>query len=252
MKIKRKPLKPSKSSRPAFLVGWSFGLPTTPDLKNWFDLEYGGPLKIAAESNATNSGSRFTLSHALWSTSLICPLPAEEAAHWREHLHWGHQQAAAILHRAVPPAQAPDMQVFVSRLARGLTLLSEGTSYDVQTGAFFNPSDWTDRPLTSFLLDDHITVTQQDTEDPTAEWFRTMGLSKFGLDELETSRPRGLAAQPTIDRLLHLAGEILRAGQNPKVGATLDSPLLDARVEVVAHRTVPHTTGPLAVRQVRW
>lgn len=252
MKIKRKPLKPSKSSRPAFLVGWSFGLPTTPDLKNWFDLEYGGPLKIMAEANATASSARFTVTHALWSTSLICPLPDDEAAQWRERLQWGHRHAAAILHRAVPPAQAPDMQVFVSRLARGLTLLSDGTSYDMQTGTFFNPSDWTDRPLTTFQLDEHITVSQQDSEDPTSEWFRTLGLSKFGFDELETARPRGLAAQPTIDRLLQLAADIMHNGNNPKVGTSLDSPLLDVRIDVVAHRTVPHTTGPLAVRQVRW
>ncbi len=252
MRIKRKPLKPAKGSRPAFIVGWSFSLPTLTDLKFWFDLEYGGPLRIVPESGTSPSSARMTLAHAEWSTSLICPLPEDESQLWREQLQWSHAQAAAVLHRHVPPAQTRDMQLFLSRLARGLTLLSEGTSYDLQTGAYWNPSDWKDHPLTSFWLEDHVRVTQRDTEDPTSDWFQTSGLAKFGLDELETARPRGLSSHPTTEILLHLATALMESGQNPKVGSALTSPLVEGPVTVTSHRTVPHVTGPMAVRQVRW
>lgn len=252
LKIKRKPPKPAKGGRPAFVVGWSFSLPTITDLKFWFDLEYGGPLKIAPETGTTPSSARLTLSHALWSTSIICPLPEDEARLWQDQLQWGHAHAAAVLQRQAAPAQTCDTQLFLRRLARGLALLSEGTSYDVQTESFQNPSDWKDRPLTTFLLEDHVTVVQSDTEDPTSEWFRTMGLSKFGLDELETARPRGLASRPTIDMLLQLSAALIQTGHNPKVGTTIVSPLIDLPVQVVSHRTVPRAAGPLPVRQVRW
>lgn len=252
MKIKRKPPKPARNGRPAFIVGWSFSLPTITDLKFWFDLEYGGPLKVVPEHGTSASSARLTLSHALWSTSLICPLPEEDARLWQDQLRWGHAQAAAVLHRQVPPAQSRDFQLFLSRLARGLALLSEGTSYDVHTGSFLNPSDWKDRRLDSFHLDDHLSVQQSDSEDPTSDWFRTMGLAKFGLDELETSRPRGLTTQPTIQALMELAIEVMRTGHNPTVGSTLSSAPQNQPVEVVSHRTIPHTTGTLAVRRVRW
>ncbi|GKS59831.1 hypothetical protein YTPLAS18_33580 [Nitrospira sp.] len=252
MKIKRKAPKPGKAGRPAFVVGWSFSLPTITDLKFWFDLEYGGPLKLVPENGATASCVRMTLSHIQWSTSLVCPLPEEESERWRHQLHWGHTQTAAILHRQGPPSQARDLQLFLSRLARGLVLLSEGTSYDVHTEAFGNPSDWKDRTLTSFWLDDHVTVIQPEAEDPTSEWFRTMGLTKFGLDELETARPRGLAGGRTIEILMDAAETILDSGQNPTVGSTIHAARNGLTLHIVSHRTLPHTTGPLPIRRLQW
>lgn len=252
MKIKRKAPKSGKTGRPAFIVGWSFSLPTITDLKFWFDLEYGGPLKPVPENGTTASSARMTLSHAQWSTSLVCPLPEEESEIWQHQLHWGHTQAAAIFHRQVPPAQARDQQLFLGRLARGLVLLSEGTSYDVQTEGFRNPSDWKDRTLTSFWLDDHVTVTQPDSEDFTSEWFRTMGLTKFGLDELETARPRGLAGGPTTEILMDAAETLLDSGQNPTVGSALQAGRNGLTLRIVSHRTIPHTAGPLPIRRVQW
>ncbi len=249
MKIKRKA---PKSGRPAFVVGWAFAVPTTTDLKVWFDLEYGGPLRIEPESGAGPLARRFTATHALWRTTLVCPLPAEEAGRWKERLQWGHEQAAVVLHRSAPPSQCCDVQLFLGRLARGLTLLSEGTAYDVAGEAFLNPSDWRHHPLTAFSMEDHVSVVHMDAEDPTSEWFRTAGLGKFGLDELETARPRGLASRPTVETLLALAGELLRRGQNPPVGSTLSAGGEDLDVHVVSHRTIPHTTGVLPIRRVCW
>jgi hypothetical protein len=250
VKIKRKPLRPAKGGRPAYVIGWSFALPTTTDLKFWFDLEYGGPLKIEPEPGP--SPTRFRVSHAIWNTTLLFPLPQAESQSWKDQLEWGHGQAAILLQRHAPPSQACDTQLFSSRLARGLTLLSEGTAYDVGTGSFLNPSDWKDRPLAEFHLDEHVAIIQPDSEGPTAEWFRTMGLSKFGLDELETARPRGLPGGPTRDILLRAAVELLMSGQSPKVGSmfTLSDPRQD--IHVLSHRTIPHAAGPLSVRLLRW
>ncbi|MFO0775570.1 MAG: hypothetical protein U0172_12985 [Nitrospiraceae bacterium] len=247
MKIKRKAPKPSSQDRPAFLVGWSFDAPSPTDLTFWFDLEYGGPLKLQP-----STPSRMTASHALWNTSLVWPLSQAESEQWQSQLGWSHSQVSMVLHRSAPPAAMRDMQLLQSRLARGLTLLSEGTSYDVLTGTFWNPSDWRDRPLSTFDLHDHVTILHPDTEDVTSEWFRTAGLVKFGLDELEVARPRGLSSQPTVDCLLAIAEELLHNGQNPKVGSALSVQEAPSPVEVVGHRTIPHAMGPLAVRRVRW
>lgn len=252
MKIKRKPPKPAQGGRPAFVIGSSFSLPTTTDLKFWFDLEYGGPLKIEPEPGGPSFPSRFTVTHAIWSTTIISPVPEEEADRWKEQLQWGHAHAAIVLHRSAPPAQACDAQLFSGRLARGLTLLAEGTAYDVRTGAFLNPSDWKDRPLALFQLEDHVAIQPQDSEDPTSEWFRTMGLSKFGLDELETARPRGLSSTATTATLLELAATLIQTGQNLKVGSTIGLPSAGTKIQVVSHRTIPHTTGPLSIRRLQW
>jgi hypothetical protein len=160
--------------------------------------------------------------------------------------------AAMIMQRQVPLAQAFDAHLFGSRLARGLTLLTEGTAYDLTAGSFLNPSDWKDRPLVSFRLADHVTVAQADSADPAHELFLTKGLSKFGMDELETLSPRGLPGQHTIDRLLQIGEELLRSGRTPTVGSTIPLPLLALDVQVIAHRTIPHARGPLSVRRIDW
>jgi hypothetical protein len=258
VKIKRKASHAAKPGRPTFVVGYSFAAPTATDLRFWFDLEYGGPLKLQSEhvspsaARPPSTAEWIAVSHTTWVATLCLTLPSEQAETWKEQLGWGHPMAALIMQRHAPPGQAFDTHLFSSRLARGLTLLTEGTTYDLATGAFLNPSDWKDRPLVSFRLADHISVLQADSVDPSHEHFQTHGLSKFGMDELETLSPQGLPAHSTMDRLLQIAEELLRSGQNPRVGSTIALPFLALDVHVIAHRTVPHARGPLSIRRIGW
>lgn len=253
MKIKRKTGHSAKPGRPVFIVGYSFAPPTITDLRFWFDLEYGGPLKLQSEpSHPPSSSEGIGVSHATWSASLCLALPREQAESWKEQLGWGHSMAAMIMQRQAPPGQAFDAHLFGSRLARGLTLLTEGTAYDLAAGSFLNPSDWQDRPLNSFRLADHVTVSQTDDTDPAHDCFQTHGLSKFGMDELEALSPRGLPGQHTIDRLLQIAEALLHSGRTPTVGSAIPLPRLALDVQVIAHRTIPHVRGPLSVRRIAW
>lgn len=160
--------------------------------------------------------------------------------------------AAMIMQRQAPPGQAFDAHLFSSRLARGLTLLTEGTAYDLAADAFVNPSDWQDRPLASFRLADHVTVSQTNETDPMHDCFRTHGLSKFGMDELEALNPRGLPGQHATDRLLQIAESLLHSGLTPTVGSTIPLLRLALDVQVLAHRTIPHVHGPVSVRRIAW
>ncbi len=66
----------------------------------------------------------------------------------------------AVAPSIVPPRDMPDTILFAARLARGLTLLTQGTAHDIITNQYVNPSDWQDRPLTHFIAADHIPIMQ--------------------------------------------------------------------------------------------
>ncbi|MGE3154944.1 MAG: hypothetical protein AB7G48_20425 [Nitrospiraceae bacterium] len=252
MKIKRKAGRIAKPGRPVFIVGYSFASPTITDLRFWFDLEYGGPLKIHPGQPPSSLTEWIDVSHTTWAATLCLALPNEETEPWKEQLGWRHPLAAMIMQRQVPPGEAIEAHLFGSRLARGLTLLTDGTAYDLTAGAFLNPSDWRDRPLASFCLADHVSVVQVDSSDPAHECFQTHGLSKFGMDELEVLSPRGLPGQHTIDRLLRIAEALMHGVRTPTVGSTVSLPLLALDLHVISHRTIPHVRGPLSVRRIGW
>lgn len=143
------------------------------------------------------------------------------------------------------------MILHAARLARGLTLLTDGTAYDVTTATYLNPSDWRDRPLASFQIGDHVTVLQGDADQPDREWFYTRGLSKFGLDEIEVVQPLGLPSRPVIDHLMGIAEEVIRLGRSPKIGTTISIPERGLSVRVIRHRTISADI-PLILREVKW
>lgn len=130
--------------------------------------------------------------------------------------------------------------------------MTQGTAYDVFSHLHLNPSDWTDRPLIQFRAADHVAVTQTDAPEAHAEWFHTLGLSKFGLDEFETLRPIGLSGRPILDTLAAIAEEILHMGRVPNVGTTLPLPLLGLSFQVLRHRTAAPTGLSLAFREIVW
>jgi hypothetical protein len=244
MKIRKKSPKPSGSGQPLYIVGYSSPAPSAAELQLWFDLEYGGPLKLR------ESGDTMLATHGPWNVQ--AQLASYQADGWSEQLNWRHARAGVILRPSVTPQAAPDLVLFAARLARGVALLTQGTAYDTITHAYLNPSDWTDRTLDRFLAADHVTVSQADSPDPQADWFHTLGLSKFGLDELEVFRPVGLPGRPTLETLAGIVDELIRIGRSPNVGTTIPLPVLGISITVKRHRTAAPAGLSLPFREISW
>lgn len=252
MKIRRKAAKRPASAVPLYVLGYGGTPPIPEELAVWFDLEYGGPLRIKADPGPSPDLPCLRATHGPWEAALRLSLPAADAEDWRESLAWGHAQAGQVLLTKTQPGQAVDLVLHAARLARGVTLLTGGTAYDVRSQAYLNPADWQDRPLTQFIARDHIAVEQADADGTGRERFHTRGLAKFGLDELEVFRPMGLPGRPTVEQLAAIAEEIVRLGHSPKVGASLSLPGIGLTLSVTKHRTVPEATGPVAFREITW
>ena len=253
MKIRRKAAKLPPSAPPLYIVGYRGSSPAPEELAIWFDVEYGGPLRLQADSGPSlGAPPQFRAVHGPWEAAIRLLLPAADAEAWKESLAWGHPNAGQVRLARTAPSKAIDVVLHAARLARGLTLLTGGTAYDLRTQTYLNPSDWQDRPLTQFSAGDHVTVEQSDADKAGRERFYTKGLAKFGLDELEVFRPMGLSGRPTSERLTDIAETIIRLGQSPKVGASLTLPGIGLTLSVTKHRTVPSAEGPLAFREIAW
>ncbi len=252
MKIKRKAPKPSRTQPPLYILGYSFTAPSMDDLMGWYNLEYGGPLVIREDS--TSPGSLHA-AHGSWSARIHMPVPHEEAQGMKEGLAWEHGELAKITPSSTTPSNITDTILFSARLARGLTSLSQGTALDVTTQGYLNPSDWQDHSLAYFVVRDHVTVTHGDGHaagrDDHHEWVYTLGLNKFGLDELEIFHPKGLPSTDAMEILIEAADEILRAGKSPKVGAQVRLSLLGRSVDVVRHRTAAPAGRMVGFRELR-
>jgi hypothetical protein len=233
VRIRKKAPKPAASKPPLYVIGYSFSAPSPDELKIWYDLEYGGPLTLqqSAQTGVLSSG------HGPWRAWLTISLPQEEARSVSEQAVWDHRNVGLVSPAAAAPDVAADTVLFAARLARGLTLLTQGTALDPVTQRYSNPSDWNDRPLALFQLRDHVDMVQGEAEDAGQDWFHTMGMSKFGLDELETWQPRGLPADSPMQVLDEAANQILRQGHNPKVGSTMAIPSLARTIAIDKHRT---------------
>lgn len=250
MKIRRKPPKLARHGHPLYVIGYSSPAPQLAEVQAWFDLEYGGPIKFKEE--ATSPSALVLAIHGPWNAAIQIGLPSAETDSWKERLGWGHSQAGLVLPASAATSKAADLILHASRLARGLTLLTDGTAYDVITHEYLNPSDWKDRPLNHFRTADHIVVGHVESGDSGLERFYTGGLTKFGLDELETLRPVGLPSRPILDSLADIAGEILLVGHSPRVGSTLEMPGLGIAVQVMKHRTTVPSEGSVPVREIVW
>jgi hypothetical protein len=189
--------------------------------------------------------------HGPWQALVRLSLPETEAEAWKQRLAWSHTRCAGLWRSTATRGDAIDATLHGARLVRGLVLLTGGTAYDVPAQTYLNPSDCTDRRLDAFEIRDHVVVTQSEDAER-GEWFSTRGLSKLGLDEIEVFRPVGLPATPAMDALLTIAADLVRLGQSPKVGATLEIPDLNQSIRIVRHRTVPSADTPLILREVAW
>jgi hypothetical protein len=245
MKIRKKSPKPAPAKAPLYVVGYRGMPPSLDELKIWYDLQYGGPLVWLERATE----GRASASHGPWLAHVLTGLPDSDAAQWQQVLSWDHQELSTVALSSATPATITDTVLVAARLARGLTLLTQGTAFDVACHEYLNPSDWNDRPLNVFVTADHITVQHSETDDRSSDWFYTLGLTKFGLDELEVIQPRGLPDTETIALLQCAADVILRKGQNQKVGSTLDLHALAHTIRFIRHRTAAPIGRMLAFRQ---
>lgn len=248
MRIRKKTPKPSANRPPLYFIGYRGTAPSTEEIKTWYEREYGGPLALRHEEGAPES---WQASHAPWTAYVVMPLPASHTGDIMKQLAWEHELMGAVAPPVSTPREMPDLVLFAARLARGLTLLTQGTAYDVTTRTYRNPSDWQDRPLTEFILDDHFTLTHDDTSIPDHIWSYSLGLSKFGLDELEIRQEKGLPERTAEELLTESARTLLRLGQSPKVGTDLALPLLGRTVRIVNYRTAAPAGRMLGFRELR-
>lgn len=250
-KIKKKTSQKKTRTIPAFVIGYSYVDPLPPGyLAAWFNQLYGGPLQIRLRDESGHT--HFEALHTTWGVAVNTALPAETAETWKDRLHWSHSQLAEVMPFQNAGQDKRDVALHTARIVRGITLLTEGTAYDNLSHSFLNPSDWNDRPLNQFDLQEHVRVEQKENIDSSQMWFYTLGLAKFGLEEIETFRPLGLADQPVIDQLLAIANEILSIGKVAKVGDQFPLWENGQLVTIVRHRT-DHSTGRvIQLREVKW
>lgn len=248
-KIKKK--KSGTQALPAFLIGWTHGEPPPPGyLGAWFDKLYGGPLAIRFLS--ANGHNHFEAAHTNWKAQVQLVPSKEVVAQWQGRLQWEHRHLAQVFALPKPQVDRQDEVLHLARIARGLTLLLEGTAYDVAAGVYLNPTDWKDRDLNMFHINDHVQVEQQEQMQHMRMWLHTRGLIKFGLDEVESFQPIGLSGKEQECMLYDVAGHLLIHGKNPKVGEQIPfGGETGGQVEVVRHRTDPLYGIPLAFREVR-
>ena len=249
-KIKKK--KPAAQAMPAFLVGWTHGdVPPPGYLSAWFDQLYGGPLQIRFLS--TQGHQHFEATHTSWKAQVELAPSAEKVQQWNECLHWEHPRLMQVT--ALTKTQQADQQdhiLHLARIARGLTLLLEGTTYDVGSGVYRNPSDWKDHDLCVFQIDDHIQVEQHDQMESLRTWVHTRGLQKFGLDEIETFHPMGVSGRESEPRLYQVAEERIAQGKNLKIGEPINLGQGGGQGRVVRHRTDSLYGRPIAFREIQW
>lgn len=248
-KIKRK-MKVSRARRPSFVVGYVGESPPPGFLSAWYNQEYGGPLHIRFSS--TQSFAIIEASHLDWKADIQFESSPDEVSQLRDQIGWDHPGLTQVFATSRIGVSRMDGVLFVARLIRGLTLLTEGTAYDLVSGLYWNPSDWSDRSLVQFHIADHVHVHQEESLADGRQWFVTRGMGKLGQEELEVFRPRGLPERPTKERLLDFAHECLLLGKSPKVGDLLHLRAYEIVGRIVKHRTISIASGQVNVREVCW
>ncbi len=253
-KIKRKP-KSRLQKLPTYIIGYTgSGCPPPGFLAAWFNQEYGGPLSI--QLSPSGDIVNFDAVHATWKAAVTGILSVDMRQAWKEQLGWDHETAAAVYPLSSQEAGGRisdcDVVLHVARIARGLSLLTEGTTYDLVMEQFLNPSDWQDHRLERFQLHDHVRVEQRERMEEGTMWFLTQGLAIFGIEELETFQPRGLPEQATIEALLEIAEVFIQRGKGLNVGESEQYNGINRVVKVLRHRTDRSLGKPVILREVVW
>ncbi len=195
----------------------------------------------------------FEAVHTSWTASIDLAPSDEQVSRWQSSLQWDHPHVGFIGAPILTGQDRRDAVLHGARLARGLSLLTEGTTLDLGTGAYLNPSDWRDRNLETFVLEDHVQIEQHERVGEGRMWLHTRGLGKFGLDELETFQSIGLTERECRHRLLETAETIIRQNRNLKIGEQIDIPgEKPCRATAVRHRTDSLYGHPIAFREMTW
>ena len=249
-KIKKKKAGGSRAL-PAYVIGFTHADPPPPGfLVAWFDQQYGGPLTI--EFLTPTGNAQFDASHTQWRGRINMKPDAQISKMWGEQLHWEHSSTIVVSPGSNSGQSKIDVMLHVARLARGLTLLTDGTAYDVAADVYLNPSDWQDQALSRFLVNEHIQIEQREKLESGQVWFYTRGLSKFGLDELECLRPTGLSETVVKEVLEESAEYVVNLGKVPKIGEAINLHNAGQVVKIVRHRTDQSFGRPIALRELEW
>ncbi len=250
-KIKKKKAAFAQPMVPAFLVGWTHDDPPPPGfLSSWFDREYGGPLTIRFWESSGHY--RFDACHTVWTVRVDLSPTSEQVSQWQASLQWEHSHIACLGFPSLGGQDRADRVLHLARLARGVCLLTGGTTFDCSTGTYMNPSDWRNCGLTGFVVEDHVKVEQQIRTGEERLWLHTRGLTKFGWDELEAFRGVGLTTEDCQRRLLETAAAIIRENRNVNVGEQIDLPGAFCRASVIRYRTDACYGRPIAYREIGW
>lgn len=244
-KIKKK-ARGSKIRPPAYAIGYRGTAPPPGFLGAWFDREYGGPLTIEFPRDPHALG--FEARHTTWSAYVQVEDSEDRIQWWKDQVGWDHPNVIWVNPLAGSDHDFQNRVLHVSRVARGLVLLTEGTSFDVTTGSYRNPSDWHDQPLSQFYVEDHIRIQHIDQDERI--WFSTRGLKKFGWEEFEIFQPRGLPEQPMSDLLLELCEELIQLNKGLRIGESLVLPFSGRTVRVTRHRTEQGNLAPFSFREI--
>lgn len=236
---------------PAFVIGYTAtDPPSAGPLAQWFNQEYGGPLTIHLPRD--QEMNLFEAQHGPWAALVETNLPPSIAGPWHERLGWRHTCAGQVLPLRTIGRDNRNVALHVARLARGLTLLTGGTAHDTATESYWNPSDWTDCTLREFHMADHLRIEQVGGRSDGREWFHTRGLSKFGLEDIETYRPIGLSERPVIEAFTAIADALILLGKAPNVGDCFEVNGINRIVRVVRYRTDQSYGIRLNLREVEW
>jgi len=246
-KIKRKTAKP-KSRIPSFVIGYRGEISPPGFLAAWFDREYGGPLDIRFPQK--HMVCEYSAYHTSWGVHVNSKIPSQEVQVWQDRLGWGHQEVAEIFIVPNSNAELHNLILHGARVTRGLTLLAEGTSFDIAGQSFANPSDWQDRPLETFSPYHHVNIHQEEEEGRLRVW--TRGLTKFGREEFEYFQPIGLPTRLAEEVLMELVEELIFTKKMIKVGDAISLPYSAHCVRVASHRTDPILGSQVSFREVVW
>jgi hypothetical protein len=100
-------------------------------------------------------------------------------------------------------------------------------------------------------MEDHLSVAQDEAARPGQIWFYSLGLTKFGLDEIELFQDKGLPESIAKEILNTAAHELLRMGQSPKVGTSIHLSALDRTLRIVNYRTAAPAGRMIGFRQLQ-
>ena len=98
---------------------------------------------------------------------------------------------------------------------------------------------------------DHVLVVQADDEAGNRSWCYTLGLSKFGMDELETFFPHGLPDTAARELLGEVMNELVRTGQSLNVGSQHRLALLGQTIKITQYRTASPAGRTLNFREIQ-